>query len=84
MLEFKTFNKEEVAFYFSSTHFVIQEWTTPNEAYYYFLDKGTMIFRKHNSALNLLSSFNTFCGIGNFAEIGDTFYLEEDLPTYYV
>lgn len=81
MLEFKTFNKEEVVFYFSSTHFAIQEWATPNEVYYYFLDKDTMIFRKHDG---LLGSFNTFCGIGNFAEIGDTFYLEEDSPSYYV
>ena len=77
MLEFKTFNKAEVAFYISSTHFVIQERTTPNEAYYYFLDKDTMIFRKNNGTLN------AFCGIGNFAEIGGTFYLEEVLPSYY-
>lgn len=77
MLEFKTFSKAEVAFYISSIHFVIQERTTPNEAYYYFLDKDTMIFRKNNGTLN------AFCGIGNFAEIGDTFYLEEVLPSYY-
>ena len=78
MFEFKTFNKEEVVFYFSSTHFVIQEWETSNKVCYYFLDKGTIIFRKHTAALKMLY------GIGNFAEIGDTFYLEEDLPTYYV
>ena len=81
MLEFKTFNKEKVVFYFSSAYFVIHEWTTLN---YYFLDKNTMIFRKHDGALSTLGNFNTFCGIGNFAEIGDTFYLEEDLPSYYV
>jgi hypothetical protein len=80
MLKFKTFNKEEVVFYFSSTHFVIQEWTTPNEAFYYFLDKDIMIFKKHSSAFSISS---VYCGIGNFAEIGDTFYLEEDLPNYY-
>ena len=77
MFEFKTFNKAEVAFYISSIHLVIQERITPNEAYYYFLDKDTMIFRKSNGTLNALY------GIGNFAEIGDTFYLEEVLPSYY-
>ena len=78
MFKFKTFNKEEVVFYFSSTHFAIAEWTAPNEVYYYFLDKGTMIFTKSNGTIGSTR------GIGNFAEIGDTFYLEEDLPNYYV
>ena len=80
MFEFKAFNKEEVVFYFSSTHLAIQEWATPNEVYYYFLDKGTMIFKKHSRAFSI---FDMYFGIGNFAEIGDTFYLEEDLPNYY-
>ena len=80
MLKFKTFNKEEVVFYFSSTHFAIQEWTTLDEVYYYFLDKDTMIFKKHSSAFSI---YSMYCGIGYFAEIGDIFYLEEDLPNYY-
>ena len=80
MLKFKTFNKEEVVFYFSSTRFAIEEWTAPNEADYYFLNKGFMIFTKHSSAFSISSMYY---GIGNFAEIGDTFYLEEDLPNFY-